>query len=112
MPASIIRIFSVLLYADSSLITNYLDVNSENAAEKIPMLIFFILCIVMAALSFFKNLSLIPVLGLLSCCYLLTGMTLSNWKWFFSWLLIGLVLYFSYSYKNSKLNKKPGNISA
>ncbi len=112
MPALIIGIFSVLWYADSSLITNYLDVNSENAAEKIPMLIFFILCIVMAALSFFKNLSLIPVLGLLSCCYLLTGMTLSNWKWFFSWLLIGLVLYFSYSYKNSKLNKKPGNISA
>jgi hypothetical protein len=67
---------------------------------------------VMGVLSFVKNLSLIPVLGLLSCCYLLTGMTVRNWEWFFSWLVIGLILYFSYSYKNSKLNKRTENISA
>jgi APA family basic amino acid/polyamine antiporter len=68
------------------------------------MIIFFILCIVMAVLSFLKNLSLIPLLGLISCCYLLTGMAVSNWKWFGVWLLIGLVFYFIYGYKNSKLN--------
>jgi APA family basic amino acid/polyamine antiporter len=112
MPAIAIGIFLILWFINATWITNYFDVSSENAAEKIPMLIFFILCIVMTILSFLKNLSLIPVLGLLSCCYLLTGMTISNWKWFFSWLLIGLVLYFTYSYKNSKLNKRAKNISA
>ena len=74
-------------------------------ATNISMIVFFVLCIVMAVLSFVKNLSLIPLLGLISCCYLLTGMAVSNWKWFGIWLLIGLVFYFIYGYKNSKLNK-------
>lgn len=112
MPVLLISTFSIIWYSDSSIITTYFNTRSENFVEKIPMLIFFILCIVMTVLSFVKNLSLIPVLGLLSCCYLLTGMTVLNWEWFFTWLIIGLVLYFSYSYKNSKLRKHAGNISA
>lgn len=112
LPAIVTGIFLILWSVNPGWIKNYFDLNSENAAEKTPMLVFFMLCIVMAVLSFLKNLSLIPVLGLLSCCYLLTGMTISNWKWFFTWLAIGLVLYFSYSYKNSRLNKRSGNISA
>lgn len=70
------------------------------------MVVFIILCVVMAVLAFLKNLSLIPLLGLISCCYLLTGMAVSNWQWFGIWLVIGLVVYFLYGYKNSKLNKK------
>ena len=68
------------------------------------MLVFLLVCIVMAVLSFVKNLSLIPVLGLLSCCYLLTGMEATNWIWFSGWLGIGLVVYLSYGYRKSKLN--------
>ncbi|RKS02331.1 amino acid/polyamine/organocation transporter (APC superfamily) [Flavobacterium sp. 102] len=75
-------------------------------AKNAPMVVFVILCVVMAVLAFLKNLSLIPLLGLISCCYLLTGMAVSNWQWFGIWLLIGLVFYFIYGYKNSKLNKK------
>lgn len=82
------------------------DLEGEAFATNISMLVFFVLCIVMAVLSFLKNLSLIPLLGLVSCCYLLTGMAVSNWKWFGVWLLIGLVFYFMYGYKNSKLNSK------
>lgn len=82
------------------------DLEGEAFASNISMLVFFVLCIVMAVLSFLKNLSLIPLLGLISCCYLLTGMAVSNWKWFGVWLLIGLVFYFMYGYKNSKLNSK------
>ena len=78
---------------------------SENFfSHNIPMVVFIILCIVMAVLAFLKNLSLIPLLGLVSCFYLLTGMAVSNWMWFGSWLVIGLVVYFTYSYKSSKLN--------
>ena len=77
---------------------------AEDNTQNVAMLVFFIFCIVMAVVSFMKNLSLIPLLGLVSCCYLLTGMALSNWKWFGIWLLIGLVVYFAYSRNNSKLN--------
>ncbi len=76
----------------------------EHLATNISMIVFFVLCIVMAFLAFIKNLSLIPLLGLISCCYLLTGMAVSNWKWFGLWLVIGLVFYFSYGYRKSKLN--------
>ncbi|MBP7409593.1 MAG: amino acid permease, partial [Flavobacteriales bacterium] len=53
----------------------------------VPMIVFYLLCVVMAWYSFRKQWSLIPVLGLISCCYLLTGMAVSNWKWFAIWLV-------------------------
>lgn len=79
------------------------DINSKNASSTIPMLIFFFVYGVVSILAFFKNFSLIPVLGLLSCCFLLTGMSLNNWAWFSSWLAIGLIVYFLYGYRKSKL---------
>lgn len=82
------------------------DFSGDKVATNLPLIVFFILCIVMAVIAFMKNLSLIPLLGLISCCYLLTGMAVSNWKWFGIWLVIGLVVYFLYGFKNSKLNKK------
>jgi amino acid transporter len=87
-----------------SFYTNVFDFSDGKMATNLPMLVFLILCVVMSFLSFVKNLSLIPLLGLVSCCYLLTGMAVSNWIWFGVWLLIGLVFYFSYGYKKSKLN--------
>ncbi len=83
---------------------NMLDFSDGKMATNLPMLVFLIVCIVMVFLSFTKNLSLIPLLGLVSCCYLLTGMAVSNWMWFGVWLLIGLVFYFIYGYRNSKLS--------
>ncbi len=79
---------------------------SENITGNVTMIVFFALCIVMAILSFLKNLSLIPVLGLVSCCYLLTGMSLNNWAWFGLWLVLGLMFYFAYGRKHSKLSVK------
>ncbi len=83
--------------------TNILDFSDGNMATNLPMLVFLLVCVIMVILSFTKNLSLIPLLGLVSCCYLLTGMAVSNWMWFGVWLLIGLVFYFIYGYRNSKL---------
>ncbi len=82
------------------------DLQGDAFGANISMIVFMIICLVMAVFAFVKNLSLIPLLGLISCCYLLTGMAVSNWKWFGIWLLIGLVFYFMYGYKNSKLNSK------
>ena len=86
-------------------ISNTFSFDTETLAVNLPMMVFFLLCIIMAVLAFVKNLSLIPLLGLISCCYLLTGMAVSNWMWFGVWLIIGLVIYFAFSFKNSKLNK-------
>ena len=69
----------------------------------IPLVVFYVLCAVLGLLAFRRSWSLIPLLGLVSCCYLLTGMAVSNWKWFGIWLVIGLVCYFLYGRSHSKL---------
>lgn len=75
-------------------------------AYNLPMWIFILVCIFMTIRTVLKSLSFIPVAGLLSCCYLLTGMAGSNWLWFFVWFGIGLVVYFLYGRKHSKLAQK------
>jgi amino acid transporter len=71
--------------------------------EGIPMLFFWIILTVVTYFSFRRNFSLIPVLGLVSCFYLMAQETNMIWIRFIAWLLIGLVIYFLYSRKNSKL---------
>lgn len=72
---------------------------------RISMFFFIIINIGLCILTIIKNLSLIPLMGLSSCLYLLTGMTHNNWFWFLVWFGIGLVIYFSYGFRNSKLNR-------
>ncbi len=74
--------------------------------DKLPYFLFILLATVITVLSFLKNLSLIPVLGLLSCFYLMTELGYTNWLRFLIWLGIGLIIYFSYGYRKSKLNKE------
>ena len=71
--------------------------------ESLPMLIFWIVALVVTILSFLKSFSLIPVFGLLSCFYLMAQESHTNWYRFFIWLVIGLAIYFTYGYKNSRL---------
>jgi amino acid transporter len=71
--------------------------------HKIPMWIFLIICGFIAYFCVAKNLSLIPVLGLISCLYMMAELGVSNWIGFGIWLAIGLVVYFLYGYKHSKL---------
>ncbi|MFN2458036.1 MAG: amino acid permease [Chitinophagaceae bacterium] len=103
------RYFTELFNGDFS---NYSEVaNSKDylfqlPAVKISTMIFWLICVGLAVYCFFKNFSLIPLLGLTSCLYLLTGMSASNWKWFFIWFAIGVIVYFMYGYKNSKLHKE------
>ncbi|RYE36690.1 MAG: amino acid permease [Sphingobacteriaceae bacterium] len=73
--------------------------------DKLPYFLFIGLSAIITVLAFIKNLSLIPVLGLLSCFYLMTELGYTNWLRFLIWLIIGLVVYFTYGYRNSKLNK-------
>jgi len=72
-------------------------------ADNITFWIFLLLSIVMTIASFIKRLSLIPVFGLLSCFYLITELGLTNWLRFIIWLIIGIVIYFTYGIKNSRL---------
>ena len=74
--------------------------------DKLPYFLFIIAAIAMSVLSFIKKLSLIPVLGLLSCLYLMTELGYTNWLRFLIWLALGLIIYFAYGYHKSKLNTR------
>ena len=74
--------------------------------HKIPLLGYFLFACVMAVLCFVKRLSLIPVLGLMSCGYLMSELDVSNWLRFIIWLAVGLVLYFFYGYRHSLIGRK------
>lgn len=73
--------------------------------HRLPMYGFLIVCVVMGYYAFTRNLSLIPVLGLLTNLYLMTELGITNWSRFLMWLALGLIIYFGYSYRHSRLHK-------
>jgi len=74
--------------------------------DKLPFFLFVLLSICLTIASYVKKLSLIPVLGLASCFYLMTELGFTNWMRFLIWLVIGLTVYFLYSRHHSKLGKE------
>ena len=76
------------------------------AIPKISVITFWAICIFLCVIGVVKKYSLIPLMGVTTCLYLLTGMTKSNWAWFLSWLALGLIFYFLYGYKKSSLAVK------
>jgi APA family basic amino acid/polyamine antiporter len=79
--------------------------SGSNLHEKFPYFLFILLSATLAVLAFVKKLSLIPVLGLVSCFYLMAELEYQSWIRFLAWLVIGLVIYFSYGYKHSLMGK-------
>lgn len=75
------------------------------ALPNISLITFWLFAIFLSLLSFIKKYSFIPLMGVITCMYLLTGMSKSNWVWFIGWLALGIIFYFMYGYKNSKLAK-------
>lgn len=83
--------------------SNLFKITAENASLNISTIIFWLVMIIVAIGAYMKSFSLIPLLGLSTCLYLLTGMTANNWIWFGCWLLLGLAIYLLYGYNKSKL---------
>jgi len=73
--------------------------------HKIPMWIFILIFVGMTIVSIVRKMTFIPLAGMLCCFYMMAEMGLKNWIFFLIWLGIGLLIYFFYSFKNSKLNK-------
>ncbi|MDR2385444.1 MAG: amino acid permease [Tannerella sp.] len=79
--------------------TDYVSVISEK-----PLIVCFWLVWSGLAISALKyKFSLIPVLGILFNLYLMTELGISNWLMFIIWLALGLVIYFCFGYRHSRL---------
>lgn len=105
-PIVFLSILGAFYYWQPEFFHTITDWNDPNEGEfRLSVCIFLGINVVLMVLAFTKNLNLIPLLGLSTCLYLLTGMTHNNWFWFGLWFFIGLIIYFMYGMKNSKLEQ-------
>ena len=50
---------------------------------------------------------LVPILGIITAVYLMCNLPRITWMVMIGWLLVGLVIYFGYSIRHSKVQKLP-----
>ena len=73
--------------------------------QEVLFIIFMVLAAILAVLSFVKKYSLVPVLGVACCMYLMVEIPAKSWLVFFGWMALGLSIYLLYGKNNSRLNK-------
>lgn len=74
--------------------------------QEILFLLFVLIATTLAVLTLLKKFSLIPILGVVSCLYLMIEIPTKSWYMFLIWMALGLTIYFLYGYRNSRLNKE------
>lgn len=75
-----------------------------NNTEEVLFLVFLVFAASISVLTFLRNYSFIPIMGVLMCSYMMVEIPLVSWMWFLVWMAVGLLIYFLYGYRNSKLN--------
>jgi APA family basic amino acid/polyamine antiporter len=48
---------------------------------------------------------LVPILGIIVCAAMIYGLDWPNWTRLIGWLAIGMVIYFRYGVRNSRLQR-------
>lgn len=99
----LIYVFTFYLFQERT-IQAVLHLGTEGYQE-VLFIIFMVLAAILALLSFIKKYSLIPVLGVVCCMYLMVEIPAKSWLVFFGWMALGLSIYLLYGKNNSKLNK-------
>jgi len=71
--------------------------------QEVLFLLFVIISLIITVLTIIRNYSLIPIMGVLFCLYLMVEIPANSWLVFFGWMALGLMVYFLYGFRNSKL---------
>lgn len=69
--------------------------------NEFPVILFILSAIILTIISIWKQLTLIPVMSLLINFYLMAQLGITNWMRFIIWLIVGLIIYFTFSRKHS-----------
>jgi len=99
-------LFAIFVYSFRTRLSDSITNLTHESHQEILFLVFIILAIGITVFTFIKKFSLIPVLGLLCCMYLMIEIPTRSWLVFFGWMAFGLAIYFSYGYWKSKLSEK------
>ncbi len=79
------------------------DLTRDWSWEKFPYFVFFGVFLVLSVMTWIRRWSLIPVLGVITNLYLIAGIGHLNWLRFGIWCLVGVLIYFVYGFRNSRL---------
>ena len=79
---------------------------THESYQEILFLAFILIASIITIKTIQKQYSLIPIMGVLSCLYLLIEIPAISWLWFFVWMAVGLLIYFLYGYRHSNLAQK------
>jgi APA family basic amino acid/polyamine antiporter len=96
-------LYAGFLFLFASRIRDAFQNITHDSLEEALFLVFTLLVTFLSIATVLKKLSLIPILGVLFCAYLLIEIPAVAWEWFFVWMGIGLLIYFLYGYRKSKL---------
>jgi hypothetical protein len=111
-PALVVGSFFLLDFYSPATLGNFFSLSDAQhpdaglwfiLGEKLPFAVFSLGMLYLSVASYRKNLSLIPLLSLASCGYLATELGITNWLRFGLWLALGMVIYFLYGVRHSKL---------
>jgi amino acid transporter len=95
--------YVIFVWAFWGRITDDVTHLSTEGHEEILFLIFLVVAAIISVLSLIRNYSLIPILGMLCCLYLMIEIPVKSWMVFFGWMGVGLVIYFLYGQRHSRL---------
>ena len=99
-------LYIAFLYLFRSRIETALLHLSSSGLQEVLFLVFTLLTTGLTIATVIRKYSLIPVLGVLFCAYLLIEIPAIAWTWFFVWMGIGLLIYFCYGYRRSVLKSE------
>lgn len=115
LPIVVVAVCSVVYYFNPNFLSETLAMEPKDGetmlqtfSHKIPFLFFITVSLILLILGVAKQFSLIPVLGLMSCLYLMSELEVSNWLRFGIWLALGVRIYRLFGSKNSELNPNKG----
>lgn len=97
-------LFAVFLFGFRERLTDSITNISHESHQEILFLIFIVMATVITIATAMRKLSLVPVLGMLCCLYLMIEIPARSWGVFFGWMFFGLIIYFCYGYWKSKLS--------
>ncbi len=94
------------IFAKPEVFTPFVEADETGYWDKIPFFIFLAVFAGTGIWAAVRQLSFIPTIGLLLNLFMMSQLGWTNWTRFVVWIVVGLVIYFGYSYANSKLARK------
>lgn len=89
-------------FSRERIVNDFRNMGADNLQELLFSL-FIVEGAILSLFTYIKKFSLIPIMGVLFCSYLLIEIPAMSWLWFMGWMGFGLIIYFLYGYRNSKL---------